>query len=71
MRLMLSHMKLDLSFLRFVIIVQLAKSWLWGKGDETYLFHIGTFSDGDNTALKVVVLPVSICFGFIKRSDLG
>lgn len=59
-------MKIDLSFWRFVIIISLAKSWLWGKKDETHLFHIGTFTDGNNTALRVIVLPVSICIGFIK-----
>lgn len=53
-------MKLDLSFWRFVIIISFAKSLLWGKGDDTYFFHFGTFSDGENTALKLVILPLSI-----------
>ena len=48
-------MKFDLSFWMFVIIIRFAKSLLWGKGDDTYLFHVGAFSNGDNTALKVIV----------------
>ena len=59
-------MKLDLSFWRFVIILSFAKSWLWAKDEDTYLFHIGTFSFDNNTALKVIILPVSLMVGFAK-----
>ena len=58
-------MKLDLSFWRFVVFVSLSKSFLWGKGNETYLLHIGTITDGENSAIKIVVLPLSIMIGFI------
>lgn len=60
-------MKFDLSFWRFVIILHFAKSWLWGSGRETYLFHVGTFTDGKQTALKVVVLPVCLLIGFVRK----
>lgn len=58
-------MEIDLSFWRFVIIVHLAKSGLWGKDEDTYLFHIGTFKSEGNTALKVIVLPVCLMVGFV------
>ncbi len=61
-------MKIDLSFWRFVIIIAFAKSWLWGKGNDVYFFHIGTFTDGKSTAMKIIALPISICFG-IARCD--
>ena len=57
-------MKIDLSFWRFVIIISFAKSLLWGKGEDTYLLHIGTFTNGKNTAVKIVILPLSIMVGF-------
>ena len=60
-------MNLDLSFWRFIVIVAIAKSLLWGKGDETYLLHIGAFTDGKNTAIKVVFLPFAISVGFITN----
>lgn len=59
-------MKIDLSFWRFVIILSFARSWLWGKGEDTYLFHIGTFSRENNTALKIIILPASLMVGFAK-----
>jgi hypothetical protein len=57
---------IDLSFWRFVIQLNFAKSLLWGKGEDTYLFHIGTFSRGSDTAIKIVILPISIMIGFVK-----
>jgi len=57
-------MKIDLSFWRLVIILSFAKSLLWGKGDETYLLHFGTFTDGKNKAIKIVILPISIMVAF-------
>tara|TARA_B110000902_G_C14179747_1_gene540083 strand:- start:434 stop:625 length:192 start_codon:yes stop_codon:yes gene_type:complete len=63
-------MKVDLSFWRFVVIVAFATSLLWGKDEDTYWFHIGTFTDGENTAVKVLLLPFSLCLGFIKKENL-
>ena len=62
-------MKFDLSFWRFVIIISFAKSFLWGKGNDTYYLHLGTFTDGDNTALKLIILPMSIMIGLIKKEN--
>lgn len=59
-------MKIDLSFWRFVIVLQISKDLTWGKYEDTYLFHVGTFTDGENTALKVVLLPFLFMFGFAK-----
>ena len=62
-------MKFDLSFWRFVIIISFAKSFLWGKGNDTYYLHLGTFTDGDNTALKLIILPMSIMIGLVKEES--
>lgn len=58
-------MKFDLSFWRLVIVLSFAKSWLWKKDDDTYYLHIGSFTNGRHTALKLVVLPLSLCVGFV------
>ena len=60
-------MELDLSFWRFVIILRFAKSLLWSKGDDTYYMHIGSFTDGKNTAIKIVILPISLMFGYALK----
>jgi hypothetical protein len=44
----------------------MSKSFLWSKGEDTYFFHIGTFYNGKNTALKVVFLPFSLMVGLCK-----
>lgn len=62
-------MKFDLSFWRFVVIISFAKSFLWGKGKDTYYLHLGTFTDGDNTALKLIILPMSIMIGLAKKGS--
>lgn len=59
-------MKLDLSFWRFVIFLSFAKSGSWGKGNDTYYLHIGTFTDGKSTAMKIVLFPVCLMIGFVK-----
>ena len=56
---------IDLSFWRFVIIIYLSRSFLWKKDDDTFLFHIGTFSKGPYTALRLILLPLSLCVGYI------
>lgn len=60
-------MKIDLSFWRFVIILSFAKSLLWSKDEDTYLFHIGTISRDGNTALKIILLPISLMIGLAKH----
>jgi len=57
-------MKINLSFWRFVIILNFAKSLLWSKGEDTYLLHVGTFTNGKNTAIKIVILPMGLMLGF-------
>jgi hypothetical protein len=60
---------MDLSFWKFIIIISFAKSLLWGKDNDTYFFHIGTFSDPDhpeNTALKIIFLFISINIAILK-----
>lgn len=66
---MKKNIELDLSFWRVVIIITFAKTWLWAKHNNLYLFHIGTFTDGVNTALSIVILPLSIKIGI--RSKLA
>lgn len=60
-------MKVDLSFWKFVIILSFAKSGLWGKDDDTYFFHIGTFTNGRSTAIKIIILPISLMMGISNR----
>ena len=62
-------MKLDLSFWRFVIIFRFAKSLLWSKGEDTYYLHIGSFTDGKNTAVKIVILPISLMVGYALKEQ--
>lgn len=62
---------MDLSFWRFVIIIKFSKSLLWGKHEDTYFFHIGTFTDGKNIALKIVILAIAINIGFMKKGVRG
>jgi len=62
-------MKLDLSFWRFVIIVQFAKSLLWSKGEDTYYLHVGSFTSGKNTAVQIVILPISLMVGYAPKEQ--
>ncbi len=57
-------MKVDLSFWRFVIHLDFAKTGLWSKNDDVYFLHIGTFTNGIDTGLSIIVLPVSLKIGF-------
>ena len=59
-------MRIDLSFWRLVILVDFAKSWIWAKGDDTYFFHVGTFTNGKRTAVRIIFLPCSIAVGFAR-----
>lgn len=63
-------MKFDLSFWRFVIYLSFSKTWLWGRNiytvhEEVYWFHIGTVSKDNQTALKIIILPVMLMIGFV------
>ena len=60
-------MKFDLSFWRFVIILNISTSFLWAKGEDTYLFHLGIFKNGEDTAIKIIILPLSIMIGFVRK----
>lgn len=62
-------MKWDLSFWRFVIIFSIAKTGLWEKNNDAFLFHVGTFSNENNTALRVIVFPFSLMAGFIRKEQ--
>ena len=57
-------MRIDLSFWRFVIILHFAKSLLWSKGEDTYYFHVGSFTNGKSTAVKIVILPILLMVGY-------
>lgn len=57
-------MELNLSFWRVVIILRFAKSLLWGKGIDTYYLHIGSFTNGKDTAVRIIVLPFSLMIGY-------
>lgn len=57
---------IDMSFWRFVIILNFAKSLVWCKDDDVFLFHIGTFANGKDTAIKIIILPMLLCIGFVK-----
>lgn len=58
-------MKIDLSFWRFVIILQIAKSGIWYKGEDTYILHVGTFTNGVDTGVKIIFLPFSLMIGVV------
>ena len=60
-------MKLDLSFWRFVIQLNFAKSLLWSKGEDTYYLHVGSFTNGKNTAIKIVILPILLMIGYALK----
>lgn len=59
-------MTIDLSFWRFVIILRISKSLLWGKREDVFWFHIGTFSNDGNTALRIIILPFCLVAGYAK-----
>ncbi len=54
---------LDLSFWRFIILLHVAKSGLWEKDGDIYFFHVGTFTNGVDKALNIIVLPFSLKIG--------
>jgi hypothetical protein len=62
---------LDLSFWRMVIILQLATDSLWWKKKkdvkEVYFLHIGSFTDGDSTAIKIIILYLCFSIGYKKN----
>tara|TARA_R110002153_G_scaffold107391_2_gene247438 strand:- start:157 stop:351 length:195 start_codon:yes stop_codon:yes gene_type:complete len=60
-------MRIDLSFWRFVIILHFAKSLLWSKGGDTYIFHVGSFTNGKSTAVQIVILPISLIVGYVLK----
>ena len=62
-------MRLDLSFWRLVIILHFAKSLLWSKGEDTYYFHVGSFTNGKNTAVKIVILPITLMIGYALKEQ--
>ena len=49
---------------RLYIKVKFAKSLLWSKADDTYFFHVGYFERGKQRAYKIIILPLSIMFGW-------
>jgi len=63
--------KVDFSFWRFVVLLNVSKSWTWGKGQDTWLFHIGTFTDGKVTALRIVLFPFNLSVGIKQRPITG
>ena len=62
-------MKFDFVLWRLYFCFAIAKTGLWAKADDLYLFHVGTFTNGKNTALKVIILPFSLMVGVIKNGN--
>lgn len=62
-------MKIDLSFWRVVFFIHLAKSLLWHTDGNLFFFHLGTITDGKNTALNLIILPLSIKVGFATKKE--
>lgn len=65
----MEDLKLDLSFWRFVIVLQVAKTGLWKKESDVFLVHIGTFSNERDTAFRAVLFPLSLMVGFIRKEQ--
>ena len=62
-------MNINLSFWRFVIHLDITKSGLWTKGNNTFWFHMGTFTNGKDNALSLIILPLSFKIGFAKKKN--
>jgi hypothetical protein len=63
-------MKVNFGFFSLVIRLIFAKSWRWMNEDEDIIyFHIGTFTDNKHTAIKIIIGPVLLMFGFSKKVD--
>jgi len=56
----------DIDIWRFIITFGFAKSLTWKRDDDLYLFHIGTISEGDEVAIKIIFLPFLLMVGFDK-----
>tara|TARA_R110002012_G_C11495184_1_gene596626 strand:+ start:641 stop:832 length:192 start_codon:yes stop_codon:yes gene_type:complete len=56
----------DLDIWRFIITFGFAKSLTWEKDGDLYLLHIGTISEGDEVAIKIIFLPFLLMVGFDK-----
>lgn len=59
-------MLINLSFWRFILHLQMAKSGLWGHGHDIHFFHIGSFTNGSDRGLKVIILPISLMVGIVR-----
>lgn len=59
-------MKFNLSFWRFVIILKIAKTGTWAVNDNISLVHIGTITNGRNTAIRLIFIPILLDIGWIK-----
>ena len=49
---------------RLVIGLSFSKSFLFCKGNDTYLFHAGIWRKDEMSAIKIVFLPISIMIGW-------
>jgi hypothetical protein len=57
----------DLSFWRFVIFINFAKTWIWSDDyDDTRYTHIFTvrFVTKKHTGLQIIILPFWLMIGF-------
>ena len=66
-------MTLDLSFWRFAIVITIAKSLLWARNGDIWLFHIGQFSKefplGRQSAWQIIILMFSLKIGFARFTN--
>jgi hypothetical protein len=52
---------------RLLVKMGVARSLLWAKNDDTYYFHIGSFTDGSRVAFKIVIGPFLFMIGYAKK----
>jgi hypothetical protein len=62
-------MKVNFGFFSLVIRFIFAKTWLWMDEENIIYFHIGTFTDNKHTAIKIIIGPILLMFGFSKKVE--
>jgi hypothetical protein len=62
-------MSIKFNLFRLLITMGIAKSLLWGKDDDTYYLHIGSFTDGRRVAYKIVIGPFLFMVGYAKKEN--
>lgn len=57
----------DFDIWRFIFSLGFAKSGTWKKDGDVYFFHVGTISEGNEVAIKIIFLPFLILVGFRRK----